>query len=99
MENLAASHNDKILVINRSLTVRKDKHGILGVRGSLYYYILGSVDIKHTAKNICTSQKCISWSYFLTCTENKSIHFGTKVVLQWLEKKFGRITIQNMTNC
>ena len=64
MENLAACRNYTRLVINRDLTVGDNKHDNLGVRGSRYYYILGSIDSKQMVKNICTSQKYISWSYF-----------------------------------
>ena len=47
MTNVATSCNDTKLVINRSLTISEYKHGNLGVRGSVYSYILGSVDSKH----------------------------------------------------
>ena len=64
MANLAASRNDKILLINRGTTVSEDKHGNLGIRGSGDSSILVSIDSKQMMKNICTSQKDISWSYF-----------------------------------
>ena len=64
MENLSASCKDIRLVITCSLTVREDKHGDFGVRGSGDSSILGSVDSKQMVKNIFTSQKYISWSYF-----------------------------------
>ena len=50
-------------------------------------------------KNTFISLKYISWSYFLTLEANKIKHFGTKVIWGWLEKKVGRIPIQNITNC
>ena len=65
MANLAASRNDTRLVINHGLTVSEYKYGNLSVRGSVYFSILGSVYGKKMVKKICTSQKCISWSYFL----------------------------------
>ena len=85
MENLVASSNDTILVINRSITGSEVKHGNLGIRVSEDSSILGYVDSKHMVKNICTSQKCIFWSYFLTFIANQSIHFGTKVIRKLLE--------------
>ena len=38
-------------------------------------------------KNLCASQKTISWSYFLAFTANQSRHFGMKKIRHWLEKK------------
>ena len=99
MENLFASLNDTRLVINHSLTVSEDKHFNLGVRGSVDSSILSSVDIKYMVKNICTERKYISWYYLLTFTSNKSRHFGTKVIQQWLEIFLGRIHLQNIKNC
>ena len=58
MLNLASSQNDTRLVINRSLTVAKDKYVNLGVRGgSGDSSLLGSVDSEKMIKNLCSSQK------------------------------------------
>ena len=54
MAYLFSSYNDTRLVINRGLTVSEDKHGNLGMWGSVYSYLLGSLKSKHMAKNICT---------------------------------------------
>ena len=45
MENLSATRNDTRLFINHGLTVREDKHGNIGVRGSGDSSILCSLDI------------------------------------------------------
>ena len=88
MANLAASQNDTRLVINRGLTVAKDKYGNLGVRGgSGDSSLLGSVDSKQMVKNLCSSQKKTSWSFFLTFTANQSRHPGLKPLRNWLETK------------
>ena len=87
MANLAASHNDTRMIINRGLTISDDNDGNLGVRGCGDSSILGSIDSKQMVKNLCTSQKHISWSYFLTFTANQSRHFGTKIIRKWLEDK------------
>ena len=63
MANLAAYSNDTRLVIKCGLTSSEDKHGNLGVKGSGDSSILGYVDSKQMVKNICTSQKYISWYY------------------------------------
>lgn len=64
MANLAASQSDTRLIIDRGLTVGKDKYNNLEVRGSSDSTLLGSVDSKQMVKNLCSSQKYISWSYF-----------------------------------
>ena len=70
--NLAASRNDTGLVINLGLTVSEDKHGNLAIKGRGESTILNDLDSKEMVENLCTSQKYISWSYFLTFTENQS---------------------------
>jgi predicted GIY-YIG superfamily endonuclease len=87
LANMAASQNDTRLVINRGLTVGKDKYGSLGVRGCNDSSLLGSVDSKQMVKNLCSSQKYVSWSYFLTFTANQSRHFGLKPIRSWLKRK------------
>ena len=54
IETLSASHNDTRLVINRDLTVSEYKHDNLGIIGSGDSSIMGSVDSKQMAENICT---------------------------------------------
>ena len=87
MANLAASKSDTRLIINRGLTVSSDKNKSLEVRGINDSSLLGSVDSKQMVKNLCTSQKYISWSYFLTFTANQSRHFGLRRIRKWIEKK------------
>ena len=71
MLNLASSQNDTRLVINRGLTVAKDKYVNLGGSGgSGDSSPLGSVDSKEMVKNVCSSQKKTSWSIFLAFTAN-----------------------------
>ena len=82
MANLAPYRNYTRLVINRGLTVSEDKNGNLGVRGSGDYYILSYLDSKHMMKNICTSQKYISWPFFNFYRKSKQT-FWTKVIRQW----------------
>ena len=69
MSTLDASRNDTRLVINRGLTVSEYIHGPLGGIKRGYSFMLGSVDIKQIVKNICTPQKYIFCSYFLTLTK------------------------------
>ena len=81
MANLAASQTDTQLIIYRGLTVGNDSKGSLEVRGSGGdSSLLGSVDSKQMVKNLCTSQKNIDWSYFLTFTANQSCHFGLQPI-------------------
>ena len=87
MANLAASQSDTRLIIDRGLTVGKDKYNNLEVRGSSDSTLLGSVDSKQMVKNLCSSQKYISWSYFLTFTANQSKHFGLKTIRKWIDTK------------
>ena len=98
MANMAATHNDTRLVINRGLTVGEDKYGSLEVRGNSDSTILGSVDSKQMVKNLCTSQKYIKWSYFLTYTSNHKRHFGTKTIKEWLDQKGWKDTYPNYMN-
>ena len=87
MANLAASQSDTRLIINRGLTVGNDSKGNLQVRGSKDSSLLGSVDSKQIVKNLYTSQKFLSWSYFLTFTANQDRHFGLKPIKKWLKHK------------
>ena len=87
MTNLAASQSDTRLIINRGITVGNDSNGNLQVRGSKDSSLLGSVDSKQMVKNLCTSQKFLSWSYFLTYTANQDRHFGLKPIKKWLKHK------------
>jgi predicted GIY-YIG superfamily endonuclease len=87
MANMAASQQDTRLVINRGLTVGKDKYGSLGVRGSNDSSLLGSVDSKQMVKNLCSSQKKVQWTHFLTFTSNHKMHFGIKTIREWLDYK------------
>jgi hypothetical protein len=87
MANLAASKSDTRLIINRGLTVSSDKNKNLEVRGINDSSLLGSIDSKQMVKNLCTSQKYISWSYFLTFTANQSRHFGLRRIRHWIDKK------------
>ena len=80
MANLAASQSDTRLIIDRGLTIGEDKYGNLGVRGRNDSTLLGSMDSKQMVKNLCTSQKKIQWSFFLTFTANQSHHFGLKKI-------------------
>ena len=59
MENLAASRNATRLVIKCDLTGSEDKHDILGVRVSRYYYIFGSIDSKQMVKVFSHKKKHI----------------------------------------
>ena len=87
MSNLAASQSDTRLIINRGLTVSEDKYGNLGVRGNNDSSLLGSVDSKQMVKNLCTSQKKVSWSFFFTFTANQSQHFGLRKIKKWIDEK------------
>ena len=73
MSNLSATYNDTRMIMNRGLTAADDKHSGLGVRGKGDSSFLGSVDSKQKVKNLCTSQKYIKWSHFLTFTANQKI--------------------------
>ena len=94
MATLATSRNDLRLFIKRGLTVSEEKRGDLVVRGSGYSYILGSVYSKQMVKNLCTSQKYTSWSYFLTFTENKKQTFWNKSYSKMVRKKGWKDTYQ-----
>ena len=76
-----------LLIVDRGLTVSEDKYGNLGVRGCNDSSLLGSIDSVQMVKNLCTSQKYISWSYFLTFTANQSRHFGLRKIKEWLDTK------------
>ena len=64
MEKFAASRNDTGSVINYDLTFSEDRHGSLVFIVSRNSSILISVDSNYMVKNLCISQKYISWSYF-----------------------------------
>ena len=87
MANMAASQSDTRLIVERGLTVPNEKGDCLGVRGSKDSELLGSVDSKQMVKNLCTSQKKVKWSYFLTYTANHTHHFGLKKIRDWINKK------------
>ena len=98
MENLSASCNDTQLVINHSLTVSEYKHVNLGDRRSGYSSILGYIDSKHMVKNICTSQKYLSWSYFLNFYSKPKQTFWNKCYSKMIGICFVRTPIQNIIN-
>ena len=85
--NMLATHHDTRLIIERGLTVSNDKKKNLQVRGTNDSAILGSVDSKQMVKNLCTSQKYVKWSYFLTFTANHTRHFGLKIIREWINSK------------
>ena len=59
------------MMMNRGLTVADDKEGGLGVRGKGDSSFIGSLDSTHKVKHLCTSQKYVCWSHFLTLTVNQ----------------------------
>ena len=87
MENISASRNYTGLGINRGLTFGEYKHGDLGIRGSRYFSILGTVDSKQIVKNIFTPQKYISWSYFLNLYSKSKQTSWNKSFLIMVRKK------------
>ena len=78
--NVLATHHDIQLIIERGLTISNDEKKNLQVCGSNDLAILGSVDSKHMVENLCTSQKYVKWSYFLTFTAKHTRHFGLKII-------------------
>ena len=67
---------------------------LLNVSILLYYILKGCCFLLYIG-NI----KYISWSYFLTFTENQVRHFGKNNYSTMVRKKVGRITIHNIKNC
>ena len=87
MSNMAASHEDTRLILNRGLTVGDDKTGGLGLRGKGDTNLFHSIDNKQMVRNLCFSQKYHQWDYFLTFTCNQKNHFGTSPIKNWIDNK------------
>ena len=85
LTNLTANHEDTRLILNRGLTVSDDNNGGLALRGKHDSALLESVDNKQMVRNLCFSQRYISWDYFLTFTCSMKTHFGTAPIMNWID--------------
>ena len=85
LTNLSANHEDTQLILNRGLTVADNKNGGLALRGKGDSALVESIDNKQMVRNLCFSQKYVSWTHFLTFTCNQKYHFGTSEIKNWID--------------
>ena len=87
LTNLAATHEDTRLVLQRGLTVSEDNANRLTVRGKGDSALMESFDSKQMVRNLCASQYYHKMDFFLTFTCNTRKHFGTSAIKNWLDNE------------
>ena len=87
LTNLAATHEDTRLVLQRGLTVSEDNANRLTVCGKGDSALMESFDSKQMVRNLCASQYYHKMDFFLTFTCNTRKHFGTSAIKNWLDNE------------
>ena len=87
MTNMTLNNEDTRVILNRGLTVNKDKYCGLVVRGKKDSTLHESTDNQQMVKNLCSSQKFHQWGHFLIHKCNQKNKFGTTSIKMYLQKR------------
>ena len=85
LTNLAATHEDTRLVMQRGLTVQDGNSTGLSLHEKEDSVLMESFDSKQMVRNLCASQYYHKMDFFLTFTCNSKKDFGTSTI-----KNFGQ---------
>ena len=82
--NLACNRTHSKMIINRGLMCATNDTG-LRIHGETDSYLSGAMDSKLLVRKLCASQKFHPMTFFLTFTCNQAMHFGVKLIKNWVD--------------